>query len=84
MEERDQTETTTEPESRDISWRTAMIVSGLALSLPAMLFGPPAIGYWLDLLLGTKPWLFLAFLAIGFVGTAVDVYIILKRTRVLS
>jgi F0F1-type ATP synthase assembly protein I len=61
-----------------------MIVSGLALSLPAMLFGPPAIGYWLDTVLGTSPWFMLGFLAIGFLGTGIDVYVILKRTKVIA
>jgi F0F1-type ATP synthase assembly protein I len=84
MEEREKSEISQPPESQDVSWRTAMIVSGLALSLPAMLFGPPAIGYWIDSIFGTNPWFFLAFLAIGFIGTAIDVYVILKRTRALG
>jgi F0F1-type ATP synthase assembly protein I len=68
----------------DVSWRQAMIVGGLALSLPAMLFGPAAVGYWLDSLLGTSPWLVISFLAVGFIGTAINVYVILKRMRVLG
>jgi len=70
--------------TNDVSWRRAMVVSGLALSLPAMLFGPPAVGYWLDSIFGTSPVLFLSFLVIGFIGTAFDVYVILKRTNVVE
>lgn len=82
MDEQKTKRTTGESDS-DVSWRQSMIVSGMALSLPAMLFGPPAIGYWLDTVFGTTPYLFLAFLVVGFIGTALDVYIILKRTGVV-
>jgi hypothetical protein len=68
----------------DRSWRDATIVGGLALALPSMLFGPPAIGYALDRTFGTGPWLFLTFLAVGFLGTAIDVYLILKRVKALG
>ena len=67
----------------NLSWRDAMIVGGLALALPSMLLAPPALGYWLDRYFGTGPWLFLTFLVIGFLGTGIDVYLILKRSKVI-
>jgi hypothetical protein len=66
-----------------LSWRDATIVGGLALALPSMLIAPPALGMWLDHLFDTKPWLFFIFLVIGFLGTGIDVYLILKRSKVI-
>lgn len=66
-----------------LSWRESVIVGGLALSLPTMLFGPPVFGYVLDQWLGTT-WLVWVFAGIGLLGTAIDVYMILKRAKLLS
>ena len=66
-----------------LTWRESVIVGGLALSLPTMLFGPPMVGYVLDSWLGTT-WIVWVFAAIGLVGTAVDVYMILKRVKLIS
>ena len=73
-----------EQASGDLSWRQATLVAGLALSLPAMMFGPPAVGYYIDEYFGTSPWFFLSFLAIGFLGTAINVYQLLKKSKVIS
>ena len=68
----------------DVSWNQAIIIGGLAMSLPGLLFAPPLIGYYLDMWLGTSPWLFIAFLVLALIGTAFDVYVILKRIGMLS
>jgi len=66
-----------------MSWRDSVIVGGLALSLPGMLFGPVVVGYMLDQWFGTT-WLVWVFGVIGVLGTGIDVFIILKRTRLVS
>ena len=66
-----------------LSWRESVIVGGLALSLPTMLFGPPVLGYMLDQWLGTT-WIVWVFALVALIGTAVDVYMILKRAKLLS
>ena len=66
-----------------LSWRESVIVGGLALSLPTMLFGPPVVGYMLDQWLGTT-WIVWVFAVVAFIATAVDVYMILKRAKLLS
>ena len=66
-----------------LSWRESVIIGGLALSLPTMLFGPPVFGWMLDQWLGTT-WLVWVFAIIGLLGTAIDVFMILKRARLLS
>ncbi len=63
-----------------LSWRQAMIVAGLAMSLPGLLFAPPLLGYWLDQWLGTQPYLALTFAGVGLFGAAVDIMLILRRT----
>jgi F0F1-type ATP synthase assembly protein I len=84
MHDRDEASNRETADSGDVSWRKAMIVSGLALSLPAMMFGPPVVGYWFDSMFGTSPWFTLSFLAVGFLGTALNVYVILKRMRLFQ
>jgi F0F1-type ATP synthase assembly protein I len=68
----------------DLSWNQAIVVGGLAMSVPGLLFGPPVIGYYLDQWLGTAPWLFIAFFVVALIGTAFDVYVILKRIGMLG
>jgi F0F1-type ATP synthase assembly protein I len=67
-----------------ISWNQAIIVGGLAMSVPGILFGPAALGYFLDPKLGTAPWLTLAGFVVGLIATAIDVWIILKRIGMLK
>jgi len=67
-----------------ISWNQALIVGGLAMSVPGILFGPAAVGYLLDPKLGTTPWLTLAGFVMGLIATGVDVWIILKRIGMLK
>ena len=54
------------------------------MSVPGLLFGPPVIGYYLDEWLGTAPWLFIAFFVLALIGTAFDIYVILKRIGMLG
>ncbi|MCX7019674.1 MAG: AtpZ/AtpI family protein [bacterium] len=58
------------PPQDDNGWRNA----GMALMLPLMMASAAligcAIGYYLDRWLGTRPWLFLLFLVLGFVTGA--------------
>jgi F0F1-type ATP synthase assembly protein I len=65
--------------NREISWNQAVLVGGLAISIPGLLLGPPIVGYWLDEWLGTTPYLLVLMLIAGFVGTAFDIWVILKR-----
>ena len=62
-----------------ISWRTATATVGLALAIPSMLFVPALVGYWIDSKYGTSPLWLIVGLVIGLLGTAFDVYRLLKR-----
>lgn len=73
-----------EPASSQMSWNQGVIVGGLAISLPGMLFGPPLFGMALDDYLGTSPWFTLGLLILGFIGTVYNVFLILKRVKMLG
>ena len=62
-----------------ISWRTATATVGLALAIPSMLFVPALVGWWLDRKFATSPLWLIVGLVIGLLGTAFDVYRLLKR-----
>ena len=68
----------------DLSWNQAIVVGGLAMSIPGLLFGPPAIGYYVDQWPDTSPWFFVSFLIVALIGTSFDVYVILKRVGMLG
>ena len=61
------------------SWRQAITGIGLVLAIPWMIGVPAVIGYYIDQKYGTEPLWFLVGLFIGLVGTAFDVYKLLKR-----
>lgn len=62
-----------------ISWRQATGTVGLALAIPWMIGVPVLIGWWLDKKYATSPlWLIIG-LAVGLIGTALDIYQLLKR-----
>lgn len=63
----------------DISWNQALVIAGLALTIPGLLFGPPVVGYWLDSLFHTDPWITVTGFVVGLLGTAIDVWQILRR-----
>lgn len=65
--------------SGGISWRTATATVGLALAIPSMLFVPALVGWWLDRKYATSPLWLIVGLIIGLIGTAFDVYRLLKR-----
>lgn len=62
-----------------ISWRAATTTVGLALAIPSMLFVPALFGWWIDRKYGTSPLWLIVGLVIGLLGTAFDVYRLLKR-----
>jgi len=62
-----------------ISWRQAVGTVGLALAIPWMIGVPALVGWWLDKKYATTPLWFIVGLAIGLVGTALDIYQLLKR-----
>jgi hypothetical protein len=68
----------------EISWNQGLLLAGLAMTIPGLLFAPPAFGYWLDSVFGTAPWLALAGFVVGLIGTAIDIWQILKRVGLLS
>lgn len=63
----------------EINWRQATTTIGLALAIPWMIGVPAVIGYYIDQSYGTKPLWFLIGLAVGLIGTALDIYKLLQR-----
>ena len=57
--------------------------AGIGVMIPTMLAATMLVacvmGYYLDLWLGTKPWLFLLFLIFGFVAAVREVVRMVKR-----
>lgn len=62
-----------------ISWRQAVGTVGLALAIPWMIGVPALVGWWLDKKFETSPWCFIVGLVLGLLGTALDIYQLLKR-----
>ena len=63
----------------NVSWRQSLTVVGLALGIPWMIALPVIAGWYIDKQYGTAPTWFLIGLALGLIGTAFDIYKILKR-----
>ena len=72
------------PKDGSVSWNQALIVSGLAMSIPALLFTPPVVGYLLDGAFGTYPWITVVGFVVGLVGTVIDIFVLLKRVGLLE
>ncbi len=68
----------------EMSWNQAVIVGGLAISLPGMLFGPPVFGMILDDHFGTSPWFTLGMLVMGFIATVYNVFLILRKVKLME
>jgi F0F1-type ATP synthase assembly protein I len=68
-----------EKRNTDVSWRQAAAGIGLVLGIPWMILVPALLGYWLDKRYGTWPMWFLICLFAGLIGTAFDIYKLLKR-----
>jgi F0F1-type ATP synthase assembly protein I len=62
-----------------VSWRKAVGLVGLVLGIPWMIAVPALVGSYVDKHYGTEPTWFLVGLILGLVGTAVDIYKLLKR-----
>ena len=65
--------------SDNMTWRQAMTTVGLALAIPWMIGVPTLIGWWIDKKFVTSPLWFVVGLVLGLVGTALDIYQLLKR-----
>jgi F0F1-type ATP synthase assembly protein I len=63
----------------EVTWSQALVLAGLAMTIPGLLFGPAAFGYWLDSVFQTAPWLAAAGFVVGLIGTAIDIWVILRR-----
>ena len=72
------------PPTGGVSWNQALVVGGLAMSIPGLLFAPPAVGYWLDTIFGTYPWITVAGFVVGFVGTAIDIFQLLRKVGLME
>ena len=72
------------PPAGGMSWNQALVVGGLAMSLPGLLFAPPAVGYWLDTIFGTYPWITVTGFVVGLVGTAIDIFQLLRRVGLME
>jgi hypothetical protein len=72
------------PQQEGLSWNQALIVGGLAMSIPGLLFAPPAVGYWLDTVFGTYPWITVTGFVVGLVGTAIDIFQLLRRVGLME
>lgn len=67
------------PDRGDVSWNQALLVAGLAVTIPGLLFAPPAAGYWLDTIFLTYPTWTLVGFVVGLITTAIDAWQILRR-----
>ena len=72
------------PPAGGVSWNQALVVGGLAMSIPGLLFAPAAVGYWLDTLFGTSPWITAGGFVVGLVGTALNIFQLLKRVGLME
>ncbi len=68
-----------EKQKGDVGWRQAAAGIGLVLGIPWMIIVPALLGLWLDRRYGTAPLWLLVCLFLGLLGTAFDVYKLLKR-----
>ena len=66
-------------QSREVSWREAVTTVGMALAIPWMIGVPAIVGWWIDQRYGTWPLWFIIWLCAGLLGTALDIYKLLKR-----
>ena len=72
------------PPDGGMSWNQALVVGGLAMSIPGLLFAPPAVGYWLDTIFGTYPWITVTGFVVGLVGTAIDIFQLLRKVGLME
>jgi F0F1-type ATP synthase assembly protein I len=70
--------------SGELSWNQALVVGGLAMTIPGLLFAPPAMGYWIDSVYHTDPWFTVGGFVVGLLGTAIDVWQILRRVGLVE
>jgi len=63
----------------DASWRAGLASAGLALAIPWLIGIPAYLGWYLDKRYGTWPLWFIVFLVAGLIGTALDIYKLLKQ-----
>lgn len=56
-------------------------VSSLGFAIALAIVIGLALGYWLDRLLGTSPWLTLVFLVLGIVAGFRNLYVIGKKSQ---
>lgn len=75
----DQKDARNQSQTGGVSWRQAVGTVGLALAIPWMIGVPALIGWWVDKKYATGPLWFIVGLVIGILGTALDIYQLLKR-----
>ena len=63
----------------EVTWSQGLVLAGLAMTIPGLLFAPAGFGYWLDTVFKTDPWLTLAGFVVGLICTAIDIWQILRR-----
>ncbi|MBL8148544.1 MAG: AtpZ/AtpI family protein [Blastocatellia bacterium] len=63
----------------DISWKSALMLSGIALSIPGTIIVPALIGYLIDKKFGSGSTYLLVGFVIGLVGAATEVFLLLRR-----
>ena len=64
-------------------WRLLAMASTIGLSMVFATFIGLALGYWLDKVFDTSPWLTLIFLVVGIIAGFRNIYIIGKRSQKL-
>jgi len=63
----------------DAGWRAGLAAAGLALAIPWLIGIPAYLGWYLDKRYGTWPLWFIVLLLAGLIGTALDIYKLLKQ-----
>lgn len=69
---------------RRSNFQKVAALSSLGLLLPSSIIVGLFMGYWLDKLLGTRPWLTLTFLILGIVSGFLSLFRGLKKLKIES
>jgi|HubBroStandDraft_6_1064221.scaffolds.fasta_scaffold382881_2 F0F1-type ATP synthase assembly protein I len=63
----------------DRDWQQALSAVGLALAIPWLIGLPAYLGWYIDKKYGTWPLWFIILLALGLIGTGLDIYKLMKQ-----
>jgi F0F1-type ATP synthase assembly protein I len=68
----------------DKSWRSAMVMVGIAFSIPGSFAGPILIGYFLDKYFGMSPIFLVIGLFLGLFAVVIEIDMLIKKMKVMK